>query len=88
MKRSYADDLADLACTQAQIRDKADKIWNAANRVDRNQCAENESDVYQHDLRCTSHGRRQNVGMRGQLTIPRKCDNYGWESTKRHLEQT
>ena len=29
----YADDLAVLACTQAQIRDKTDKILQAASRV-------------------------------------------------------
>jgi hypothetical protein len=29
----YADDLAVLACTQAQIRDNTDKLWKAASRV-------------------------------------------------------
>ena len=29
----YADDLAVLACTQAQIRDKTDKVWQAARHV-------------------------------------------------------
>ena len=29
----YADDLAVLACNQAQIRDKTDKVWKAASRV-------------------------------------------------------
>ena len=29
----YADDLAVLACTQAQIRDKTDKEWKATSRV-------------------------------------------------------
>ena len=29
----YADDPAVLACTQAQIRDKTDKVWNAASHV-------------------------------------------------------
>ena len=29
----YADELAVLACTQAQIRDKTDKAWKAASRV-------------------------------------------------------
>ena len=29
----YADDLANLTCTQAQIRDKTDKVWKAVSRV-------------------------------------------------------
>ena len=29
----YADDLAVLACTQTQIRNKTDKVWKAASRV-------------------------------------------------------
>ena len=29
----YIDDLVALACTQAQIRDKTDKVWKAASRV-------------------------------------------------------
>ena len=29
----YADDLAVLACIQAQIRDKTDKVWQTASRV-------------------------------------------------------
>ena len=30
----YADDLAFLACTQAQIRDKIDKVWQTARRAE------------------------------------------------------
>ena len=30
---AYADDLAVLACTQAQIRDKADKVWKVASSL-------------------------------------------------------
>ena len=29
----YADDVAVLVCTQAQIRDKTDKVWQAARRM-------------------------------------------------------
>ena len=33
MKFRDADSLAVLACTQAQIRDKTDKVWQTASRV-------------------------------------------------------
>ena len=48
----------------------------------RNECTENESDVYQHHLRCTSHDHGLYAGMRRQLRIPWKCDKKGW--AKRH----
>ena len=33
MTSVYADDLVVLACTQAEIKDKTDKVWKAPNRV-------------------------------------------------------
>ena len=39
-----------------------------------NQCTENESDVYQHHFRCTSHDRGRKAWMRMQLYIPWNCD--------------
>ena len=48
----------------------------------RNQCAENESDVYHYHVGCISHNRRQNAGMRRLLNKPRNCDNKSWERAK------
>ena len=61
----YADDMTVLPCTHAQIRDKTDKVWQAGSLVGVEVISpENESDVYQHHLRYTSHGRRRNARMR------------------------
>ena len=61
----YTDDLTVLACTQAQIRVKTDKVCQACDAYEaRNQLAENESEVHQHQLRCTSQAIQTTIKKR------------------------